>query len=42
MNYPSALRAFFQAASASALLVLSGCGGGNGSADIAALLLDPQ
>jgi cytochrome c peroxidase len=40
MNYPSALRAFFRTSCATALVVLSGCGGGNGSADIAALAVD--
>ena len=38
MNYPSALRAFFQTASAAALIALSGCGGG--SADVVALADD--
>ena len=38
MNYPSALLAYFQTASAAALIALSGCGGG--SADVVALADD--
>ncbi len=41
MNYPSALRAFFQTASVTALVVLSGCGGGGGATDVAAPAADP-